>query len=183
MLRVPSSSGPEPSRLPRLEPWHRTQLPPEHFSAPTRSELGPRTNYILAVLLASTAVQQGSTFRPLRALRQRMQCFLGTYEGELFGWNVDPDSHELTCAVKAHDASMRTSAVVRRGKTNVLLTAGSDGSAKIYDLKASREVGTLLVEVRGTKVSLLRMLAICIRSCPTRPTPSPSCERVVQTMS
>lgn len=89
-----------------------------------------------------------------------LQCFLGTYEGELFGWTINPSasgaaadaSHELTCAVKAHDASMRTSTSVRRGTSNMLLTSASDGSAKIYDLRASREVGTLLVEADAITV-------------------------------
>lgn len=90
-----------------------------------------------------------------------LQCFLGTYEGELFGWTISPSgaasvdaSHELTCAVKAHDASMRTSTTVRRGNSSMLLTSASDGSVKIYDLRASREVGTLLVEVRASPGTL-----------------------------
>ena len=54
--------------------------------------------------------------------------------------------HELICAMKAHDSSMRAITSVKRGSSNMLLTSASDGGVKIFDLRASREVGTLLVE-------------------------------------
>ncbi len=77
------------------------------------------------------------------------QCFLGTYEGTLVGWEVSANSSTEplhTCGIKAHDAAMRSCCTLRRAGHEVLLTAASDGSIRVFDISTKREVGSLLVD-------------------------------------
>jgi WD40 repeat protein len=78
-----------------------------------------------------------------------MKIVLGTYEGNLAGWesnyHADPSglSLHLVYAFNAHDGAIR--AVSLDGSNgNILATGGVDECIKIYNLKQHREVGSLL---------------------------------------
>lgn len=78
-----------------------------------------------------------------------MKIVLGTYEGNLMGWESDYSADasgktlKLSYAFNAHDSSVRAlrcDAI----RSDMLVSGGSDETIRIYDLKAHKEIGSLL---------------------------------------
>ena len=78
-----------------------------------------------------------------------MKVAVGTYEGNLIGWEsdlaLDPSGRtlRLSYAFNAHDASVKALAL-DESHGNTLVTASDDESIKLYSLTSHREIGSLL---------------------------------------
>jgi len=79
----------------------------------------------------------------------KMRLAVGTYEGSLIGWESDlaADASGRTLALayafSAHDASVKAVAF-DEGAGATLVTGSSDETMKLYNVRARREVGSLL---------------------------------------
>jgi protein MAK11 len=74
---------------------------------------------------------------------------VGTYEGNLIGWESDVSADAsgrtlaLAYAFNAHEGSIRALALDGESGTT-LVTASSDETMKLYNLRSRREVGSLM---------------------------------------
>ena len=77
-----------------------------------------------------------------------MKLAVGTYEGNLIGWESDASDASgrtlrLAYAFNAHDASVKALAL-DEAAGSTLVTASGDESLKVFSLTTHREVGSLL---------------------------------------